>query len=198
MEFKAFTLHYLLIAQILKPSSVLGSISCKFPAIFNFGDSNSDTGGFSAAFGQAPPPNGETFFHSPAGRNSDGRLIIDFIGMQLFLLLLSIHFLDYWNYMFMLTASVAFVTAERLGLPYLNAYLDSLGSNFRHGANFATASATIRPQNLSLFSGGYSPISLNVQQVEYSDFTTRSQVVREKGTYFCKISCMIVFFLASY
>jgi hypothetical protein len=55
--------------------------SCDFPAIFNFGDSNSDTGGLSAAFGQAPSPNGETYFHHPAGRYSDGRLIIDFIGM---------------------------------------------------------------------------------------------------------------------
>lgn len=53
---------------------------CSFPAIFNLGDSNSDTGGLSAAFGQAPPPNGVTFFHSPAGRFSDGRLIIDFLG----------------------------------------------------------------------------------------------------------------------
>lgn len=53
---------------------------CSFPAIFNFGDSNSDTGAISAAFGQAPPPNGITFFHTPAGRFSDGRLIIDFIG----------------------------------------------------------------------------------------------------------------------
>lgn len=53
---------------------------CHFPAIFNFGDSNSDTGGLSAAFGQAGPPSGETYFHAPAGRYSDGRLVIDFIG----------------------------------------------------------------------------------------------------------------------
>lgn len=64
--------------QTLTSSS---STSCKFPAIFNFGDSNSDTGGWSASFGQAGPPHGETFFHAPAGRYSDGRLIIDFIGM---------------------------------------------------------------------------------------------------------------------
>lgn len=56
--------------------------SCSFPAIFNFGDSNSDTGGLSAAFGQAPYPNGETFFRTPSGRYSDGRLIIDFIGIS--------------------------------------------------------------------------------------------------------------------
>ena len=55
-------------------------LACKYPAIFNFGDSNSDTGSISAAFYPRPPPNGMTFFHSPAGRVSDGRLIIDFIG----------------------------------------------------------------------------------------------------------------------
>ncbi|KAI3516124.1 hypothetical protein L1887_15034 [Cichorium endivia] len=53
--------------------------ACDFPAVFNFGDSNSDTGGLSAAFGQAGPPHGESFFHGPAGRYCDGRLVIDFI-----------------------------------------------------------------------------------------------------------------------
>lgn len=56
---------------------------CQFPAIYNFGDSNSDTGGLSAAFGQAASPSGQTFFHQPAGRYCDGRLIIDFIGTYL-------------------------------------------------------------------------------------------------------------------
>ena len=58
----------------------VSAATCEFPAVFNFGDSNSDTGGFSAAFGQAGPPAGETYFGAPAGRYSDGRLIIDFIG----------------------------------------------------------------------------------------------------------------------
>ncbi|OIW04498.1 hypothetical protein TanjilG_13880 [Lupinus angustifolius] len=53
---------------------------CNFPAIFNFGASNSDTGGFSAALSALKPPFGETFFHRPAGRISDGRIILDFIG----------------------------------------------------------------------------------------------------------------------
>mgnify|MGYP000002201988 CR=1 FL=1 len=53
---------------------------CPFTAIFNFGDSNSDTGGFVAAFPSLSRPNGETTFNEPAGRFSDGRLIIDFIG----------------------------------------------------------------------------------------------------------------------
>jgi hypothetical protein len=61
---------------------------CHFPAIFNFGDSNSDTGGLSAVFGQAPPPHGESYFHHPAGRYCDGRLIIDFIGTSYFSLFL--------------------------------------------------------------------------------------------------------------
>lgn len=54
--------------------------TCDFPAIFNFGDSNSDTGCMSAAFYPAILPYGETFFHEAVGRASDGRLIIDFIG----------------------------------------------------------------------------------------------------------------------
>lgn len=50
------------------------------PVIFNFGDSNSDTGGFVAAAGlEFGYPYGRTFFHHPAGRASDGRLIIDFL-----------------------------------------------------------------------------------------------------------------------
>ncbi|KMT07767.1 hypothetical protein BVRB_6g146900 [Beta vulgaris subsp. vulgaris] len=132
--------------QTLTSSS---STSCKFPAIFNFGDSNSDTGGWSASFGQAGPPHGETFFHAPAGRYSDGRLIIDFI-------------------------------AEHSGLPYLNAYLDSMGSNFSHGANFATAASTIRHQNTT----SYSPFSFNVQFYQFHDFQKRSEIIRSKGDAF--------------
>ncbi|MCL7046928.1 hypothetical protein MKW94_015178 [Papaver nudicaule] len=139
----------LLLLSIPSSSGVVYS-PCDFPAIFNFGDSNSDTGGLSAAFGQAPPPNGESFFGSPAGRYSDGRLIVDFI-------------------------------AEKLGLPYLSAYLDAVGSNFTHGANFATAGSTIRPQNTSIPEGGFSPVSLNVQWYQFAEFITRSQTVRQRG-----------------
>lgn len=53
---------------------------CAFEAIFNFGDSNSDTGGFFAAFPSQPFPNGMTYFRKPTGRPSDGRLYIDFLG----------------------------------------------------------------------------------------------------------------------
>ncbi|XP_031382647.1 GDSL esterase/lipase At5g14450-like [Punica granatum] len=116
---------------------------CDFPAIYNFGDSNSDTGGISAAFYQMAAPDGETYFHRPAGRASDGRLIIDFI-------------------------------AEHLGLPHLSAYLDSLGTSYQHGANFATGGATIRRQNESWFLNGVSPFSLDIQMAQFDQFKNRS------------------------
>eukprot|EP01018_Ginkgo_biloba_P025523 Gb_22249 [translate_table: standard] len=126
---------------------------CQFPAIFNFGDSNSDTGGLSAAFGAAPFPNGESFFHKPAGRYCDGRLVIDFI-------------------------------AESLGLPYLSAYLQSVGSNFSHGANFATAGSTIRKQNTTLFQSGVSPFSLDVQSWQFNQFKSKAIDDYNQGDFF--------------
>ncbi|KAK8998835.1 hypothetical protein V6N11_070019 [Hibiscus sabdariffa] len=62
---------------------VFPSINCYFPAIYNFGASNSDTGGLAAAFIQFKPPNGITYFGKPAGRMCDGRLIIDFTAESL-------------------------------------------------------------------------------------------------------------------
>lgn len=139
--------------RLLQNPVVASTEECDFPAIFNFGDSNSDTGGLSAAFGQAGPPHGESYFHAPAGRYCDGRLVVDFI-------------------------------AESLGLPYLNAYLDAVGSKFTHGANFATAGSTIRPQNTTLHQSGFSPFSLNVQWYQFNDFHRRSQIFRHKERIF--------------
>lgn len=53
---------------------------CPFEAIFNFGDSNTDTGGFWAAFPAERLPYGMTYFERPSGRATDGRVIIDFLG----------------------------------------------------------------------------------------------------------------------
>ncbi|KAL8253746.1 hypothetical protein R6Q59_031967 [Mikania micrantha] len=116
------------------------------------GDSNSDTGGFGTAFGQAPPPNGETFFHWPAGRYFDGRLVIDFMAQSLGLPYLS---------------------------AYLDALLNS---NFTHGANFATGGSTIRPQNMTRHQSGLSPISLNVKSYQFNDFYVRTQIICEGNT----------------
>ncbi|XP_068652097.1 GDSL esterase/lipase At3g26430-like [Aristolochia californica] len=126
---------------------------CEFSAVFNFGDSNSDTGGLAASFWPAPEPNGESFWGHPAGRYSDGRLVIDFI-------------------------------ANNLGLPYLDAYLNSLGTNFSHGANFATAGATIRRPDATLFESGLSPFPLDTQFSQFSQFKSRSQIISKKGGVF--------------
>eukprot|EP00249_Psilotum_nudum_P023236 c28796_g1_i2 orf=299-1462(+) len=121
---------------------------CHFPAVFNFGDSNSDTGGLSAAFGLLPSPYGMTYFQKPAGRYCDGRLVIDFI-------------------------------SQELGLPYLDAYLQSVGSNLKHGVNFATAGSTIRPPNTTLFS----PFSLDVQLSQFVEFKQRVLTYSRKEPY---------------
>lgn len=67
----------LLMMAIIMPKS---DAKCAFQAIFNFGDSNSDTGAFYAAFPSQPSPNGMTYFRRPTGRATDGRLYIDFLG----------------------------------------------------------------------------------------------------------------------
>ena len=64
---------------------VFGNVICQsspYEAIFNFGDSISDTGN-AAAYHHVPKdgksPYGSTYFKHPSGRLSNGRLIIDFI-----------------------------------------------------------------------------------------------------------------------
>ncbi|KVI09175.1 Lipase, GDSL [Cynara cardunculus var. scolymus] len=115
---------------------------CSWAGLYNFGDSNSDTGGISAAFTPVSSPYGMTFFKKPAGRLSDGRLVLDFL-------------------------------AEYIGLPYVSAYLDTINTDYRHGANFATGGSTIRRQNETIFKGGISPFSLDIQTVQFTQFKAR-------------------------
>ncbi|XP_076884760.1 GDSL esterase/lipase At5g14450-like [Bidens hawaiensis] len=116
---------------------------CQVPAIYNFGDSNSDTGADAAVFGPLPLPFGMTYFHKPAGRLSDGRLTIDFI-------------------------------AEKLGLPYLSAYVDSIGTNFRHGANFAVSGATIQRADALMLNKTFNPLTIPVQLSQFQQFKRRA------------------------
>lgn len=67
----------------------------------------------------------------------------------------------------------AFV-AENLSLPYVGAYLDSIGSNFRHGANFATGGSTIQHVDTKIFGAGFSPISLEIQLLQFKQFKART------------------------
>ncbi|KAK8290415.1 hypothetical protein V6Z11_D07G257200, partial [Gossypium hirsutum] len=114
---------------------------CHFPAIFNFGASNSDTGGYAAAFIQLQSPNGNTFFGMPAGRFS-----------------------------------------ESLDLPFLSSYLNSLAINFSHGADFATATSTIRLPMADVVPYGHaSPFYLPLQYLQFDQFKNRSQIIRRHG-----------------
>ncbi|KAK9673360.1 hypothetical protein RND81_12G162500 [Saponaria officinalis] len=110
---------FLVIFVVVLVVQVVGSVNGKCdgaPIIFNFGDSNSDTGGLSAGLGyQINPPNGRTFFWRSTGRLSDGRLIIDFL-------------------------------CQSLNTPLLSPYLEPLGSNFRNGANFAVVGSSTLPE----------------------------------------------------
>ncbi|KAL0343578.1 UNVERIFIED_CONTAM: GDSL esterase/lipase [Sesamum angustifolium] len=96
------------------------TLSGEWAIIFNFGDSNSDTGGLVSGLGEAlDPPNGQIYFQKPSGRFCDGRLIIDFL-------------------------------MDAMDLPFLNPYLDSIAApSFRRGCNFAAAGSTILPATAS-------------------------------------------------
>lgn len=72
--------------------------------------------------------------------------------------------------------------ADHLGLPFLSPYLDSVGSNFQHGANFATGGATIRRLNESWFETGVSPFPLDIQVEHYTQFKERAAYFYNQGT----------------
>ncbi|KAK1267900.1 GDSL esterase/lipase [Acorus gramineus] len=129
--------HGLLYLNILLCSffciSVTHSMSDPFPAIFNFGDSLSDTGNLKRINVSSVLrlvnrfPYGETSFNYPTGRFSDGRVIIDFV-------------------------------VEAFGYPYLPPYLACPDdTDFQSGVNFAVGGATaintafFTDRNISLF-----------------------------------------------
>ncbi|XP_057491386.1 GDSL esterase/lipase At3g27950-like [Actinidia eriantha] len=114
-----------------------GPISCGFPAIFNFGDSNSDTGSMSSAGGENQLPLGMSV-GKKFKRACDGRLIIDFL-------------------------------AESLGLPYLNSTMDSIGTSYKHGANFATSGTKI-----GQYDSNPVPFNLGVQISQFLRFKSRT------------------------
>ncbi|CAN4097514.1 unnamed protein product [Withania somnifera] len=137
-----------LLINIIQNSNLVES-KCAFEAIFNFGDSNTDTGGFYAAFPPQGFPYGMTYFKRPTGRATDGRVIVDFL-------------------------------AQGLGLPFLNPYLQSIGSDFRHGANFATSASTVLMPQTSLFVSGVSPFYLQIQLQQFKHFKAKVDELQSK------------------
>lgn len=76
---------FLLIFQVLWNTSMY--VNGCYTTIFSFGDSLADTGNIKQIasisqidIGPIHWPYGETFFHQPTGRASNGRLLIDFLG----------------------------------------------------------------------------------------------------------------------
>ena len=80
-SFLCFSVSYAFVLMSLGSFPLFANSQCnRKPVVFNFGDSNSDTGGFSLGSGFTfGPPTGRAFFHRPTGRLCDGRLLIDFL-----------------------------------------------------------------------------------------------------------------------
>ncbi|KAF5180779.1 GDSL esterase/lipase [Thalictrum thalictroides] len=88
----------LLFLILMSPSFIVSAAVdhrvCPFQSLYNFGDSISDVGNLirlptGARTSAARLPYGETTFHIPTGRSSNGLLMIDYIAMALRLPLLN-------------------------------------------------------------------------------------------------------------
>nr|AAA91034.1 nodulin [Medicago sativa] len=77
--------------------------------------------------------------------------------------------------------------AQSFRLPYPSPYLNSLGSNFTHGANFATAGSTINIPTSILPKGILSPFSLQIQYIQFKDFISKTKLIRDQGGVFATL-----------
>ncbi|KAF6177134.1 hypothetical protein GIB67_025471 [Kingdonia uniflora] len=96
-----------------------------YTSIFSFGDSLADTGNLlNSEANTSPlilhPPYGETYFHRPTGRASDGRLIIDYIAQSVGLPLLSPYLGNHGSEDFRQGVNFAVVGATALDAAFLN------------------------------------------------------------------------------
>jgi hypothetical protein len=195
MASMACILHILtLVLFICSPLSE--SIHFNFPVVFNFGDSNSDTGELIASgIESINPPYGQSYFHKPSGRYCDGRLIIDFLSnfflshqvfCLFFLLFISTLFslciplfplfsriyclIDSFSMFLIFNFFMQNVAVDAMDKPFLNAYLDSVGlPSFRRGCNFAAAGSTILPATPT----SVSPFSFGRQVAQFLRFKAR-------------------------
>ncbi|KAK9723665.1 hypothetical protein RND81_05G016600 [Saponaria officinalis] len=138
MKMNKFSLNLLIVfCAIIIPKKIKALLTSnvgviptmKFEAMYQFGDSLSDTGnlvlepnGRDVNFARLPY--GTTYFHRATGRCSDGLLMVDFFAMF-------------------------------FQLPLLNPYL-ARGSDFTHGVNFAVAGATALDYPITLTTTNFS------------------------------------------
>ncbi|KAK4339354.1 hypothetical protein RND71_040816 [Anisodus tanguticus] len=74
------------------------------------------------------------------------------------------------------------LTPQALGLPFLSPYLRSIGSDYRHGANFATLASTVRLPQTGLFVAGVSPFSFQIQLGQMKEFKVKvDELQHHKG-----------------
>nr|XP_027105395.1 GDSL esterase/lipase At1g28590-like isoform X1 [Coffea arabica] len=164
----SFSVTFLILLSSLKTAS-----GC-FTSIFALGDSLADTGNYATIYPPifhlskgtlycGLPPYGETYFHHPTGRCSDGRLIIDFIGSSALRPLINNPLLDITKLETsqgcglgtrrtsisrsdLLLIHASSFAAEYYGLPPVPPYLRGANhrsnSRFQAGLNFAVAGAT--------------------------------------------------------
>ncbi|RLN19710.1 hypothetical protein C2845_PM02G15360 [Panicum miliaceum] len=165
-----------LVAAVADASAGPRGLTC-YTRMFAFGNSLTDTGNaviFPATAGGpfTRPPYGQTYFGQPSGRASDGRLIIDFLGIrQTFRsslsqcpytrrkAQLSCRFKT-------LTLSHWTRTADELRVPQPTPYLAGrTAANFLNGTNFAVGGATALDQAFLANKGimSFVPISLSNQ-----------------------------------
>lgn len=92
-----------------------------------------------------------------------------------------------WNnpsFLFFFFFSLA---AQALGLPFISPYLQSIGSDYRHGANYATLASTVLLPNTSLFVTGISPFSLAIQLNQMKQFKVLVDEHHYPGTIFTSL-----------
>lgn len=144
MKMKIMIIVLLLLLLLLHPPQVVESKCGEDAVIFTFGDSNSDTGGLTAGLGYAIP--------LPSGRLFFHRATGRFSDGRIILDFL----------------------CESLNMSYLSPYLDSLGTEFRNGANFAVGGSTTLPNN--------KPFALHIQLLQFLRFRSRTLQLASQGS----------------
>lgn len=175
---KACTFSFLIIFFFFFFFPLASPVEFNYPAVFNFGDSNSDTGNLLAGLGgRLYPPYGQSYFTEPSGRFCDGRLIIDFLSKHISLTELKcFSCLNYHQELEPFFTCKC--TVDAMDLPFLRAYLEATGApSFKRGCNFAAAGSTVHPATAS----SVSPFSCGVQVAQFLRFKEKVQLIKNQS-----------------